>query len=454
MKKFLSGSLILILGTLLMSALNYVYNLFINRALTPADFATYTALLGAVAILNVPVGTVQTVAARYSADYQAEGSHPHLKALLSTLTRRLAPIGLLIFALFLLFPHAIGAFFNAADDPALKGAVVVIGSMFLYQLLVPINRGILQGRQQFAGLSFNMVADSFARILFGLVLLVPLTGLGINQAIAGVLGHTLKISHPGTVAAALGAIVAGTLVAYLLSFWPLRDLARAKFEAVKLDGAAIIKYAWPTMVMFIFMSLLMNVDIILVKKFSMMGTGLTPDNAGEYATLSTLAKLVFYVTGPVVTVMFPMIAERLKQGVKHYKLLLTTLVAVMLSSVVILGIFAAAPAAIVGLLTPDYVHVSQYLVPMTVIFLVYGLVNVMTNYFLALKDYSFLIPLGVMSVMEIVLITLFHGSLVQVIQMVIVTQTTLLMLQIFIYLIGKREQLSLLMKTSYGDTID
>lgn len=435
-----------------MSGLNYLYNLFINRALSPADFATYTALLGVVAILNVPVGTVQTVAARYSADYHAEKSTSHLKALLSTLTKRLAPIGLLIFLPFVLFPTTIGGFLNSNNDPALRGAVLVIGAMFLYQLLIPINRGILQGRQQFGALSFNMVVDSFGRILVGLILLIPLTGLPISEAVSSVFTGN-KIAHSGTVSAALGAIVLGTFIAYLLSFWPLRDLARAKYEAVKLNGSAIIKYAWPTMVMFIFMSLLMNVDIILVKKFSQIGTGLTPDNAGEYATLSTLAKLVFYVTGPIVTVMFPMIAERVKQGVKHYTLLISTLMAVLLSSVVILGIFAAAPATIVGTLTPDYVHVAQYLVPMTVIFLIYGLVNVMSNYFLSLKDYTFLIPLAVMSIVEIVLISLYHGSLVQVIQMVIVAQTALLILQITLYLIGKREQLSQLMKTSYGESI-
>jgi len=139
--------------------------------------------------------------------------------------------------------------------------------------------------------------------------------------------------------------------------------------------------------------------------------------------------------------MFPMIADRIKKGVKHYTLLVATLVTVMVTSVVVLGVFAAAPAAIVGFLTPDYVGVAEFLVPMTVIFLVFGLVNVMTNYFLSLKDYTFLIPLGVMAVVEIVLITLFHSTIVQVIQMVIVAQTVLLLLLILIYGMMKKEQL-------------
>jgi len=449
-KKFLSGSLVLVIGTIFMSAMNYAYNLFVNRALTAADYATFAAILGALSILSVPVGTVQTVAARYSAEFQAENNISKQRTLYNYLFSRLLVVGLLIFTAFAFFPAHIASIFVENPKASLIIPVILIGLGFIFTLLIPVNRGFMQGRQQFFGLSVNFVGDSFFRVVLGLAFLIPLTNLAFGDAIKQVMTQSLKIQHDWAVAGAVGAVVAGTFLAYLISFGPVADVLKAKAKKVRIDFTEVNKYIWPTLLMYIFLSLLFNIDIILVNRYAVPGTSLTPANAGEYATLSTLAKLVFYITGPIVTVMFPMIADRIKKGVKHYTLLVATLVTVLLTSVVMLGIFAAAPAAVVGLLTPDYVGVAQFLVPMTVIFLVYGLINVMTNYFLSLKDYAFLIPLGVMSVVEIILISLFHSTVVQVIQMVIISQTVLLLLLILIYGMMKKDQLISFFKYSNG----
>ncbi len=451
MKKFLSGSLVLVIGTLLMSAMNYAYNLFVNRALTAADFGTFAAILGALAILSVPVGTVQTVAARYSADYAAEKNLGKQKSLFCYLFGRLFIVGLVVFIIFAIFPSQIASFFVDNPENSLVIPVVLIGLAYIFTLLIPINRGFMQGRQQFGALSLNFIGDSFFRIILGLSFLLPLAMLPAKDTFINVMTQSLKIDHSWAVAAAVGAVVGGTFLAFLISFGPLANMLKNKEKKAKINLSEVNKYIWPTLAMYICLSLLFNVDIILVNRFAAVGTSLTPANAGEYATLSTLAKLVFYITGPIVTVMFPMIADRIKKGVKHYMLLVATMVTVLFTSVIVLGLFAAAPRAIIGFLTPDYVNVAEFLVPMTIIFLVFGLVNVLTNYFLSLKDYLFLVPLGVMAVVEIVLITLFHSTVVQVIQMVIVSQTILLLLLVFIYAMMKKDQLIKVFKYSNGN---
>lgn len=441
MKKFLSSSLVLVIGTILAAGFNYAFNLLVNRLLIPADYATFSALLGLVVLIGAPVGALQTVAAKYSADYMAEGDAGSVWRLLRGLTARVLPVGVTLFIAFLLFSGPIAQF--VANDGASSTAkgVMVLGVGLLFQLLLPLNRGILQGTQSFLDLSVNLVVDAFGRILLGLMIMLPLASAETQRGFGAILRGDLKIQGEWVVAAAAGATVLGTLLAYLVSYRPVRRWAQQTPQRPTVSAREIRRFAGPAFFMYLFTTLLLTVDVILVKRYAVWGTGLTPDNAGEYATLSTLAKLIFYITGPIVMVMFPMIADLVKKNQRHFPVLLTATVAALAGSGVVLGIFSAAPTFIISKLAPNYVAVSAYLVPMTVIFLIYGLVNLFANYFLSLRRYVFLWPLALGGVLEIILIGLFHQNITQVIKMVTLAQTVALVGLLLLYLFIKKDRL-------------
>jgi O-antigen/teichoic acid export membrane protein len=120
--------------------------------------------------------------------------------------------------------------------------------------------------------------------------------------------------------------------------------------------------------------------------------------------------------------MFPMITNLVKKGEKHYRVLGTALLSVLVGSSIVLGIFSVAPHFIISKLAPNYTSVSSLLVPMTVIFLFYGLVNLFANYFLSIQRYWLLMPLAIGSLLEIGLIMTYHDSIAQVIKMVTIAQ--------------------------------
>lgn len=439
-KRFFSSSMVLVVGTILMSGINYAYNLFVNRLLTPTDYATYAALLGILALVLVPAGALQAIAAKYAADGLAENDPGRVGDLLRKLTKRLLPFCILGGLVFLLFPQWVAGIFNAGSEDSIVRAIMIMSAAFIFQLLLPVNRGILQGSQRFFALSLNYIVDSLGRFIAGMILLIPLTGQSFGQAVPAIFHGQLKLFNDLAVPLGIAATIIGSVAAYAIAFLPMREYFRNKSKR-QIDTRDVLRFSIPTLLMVVFSTILFNVDIIMVKRFSLMAGGITPDNAGEYATISTLAKLIFYVTGPMVAVMFPMVSDLVKRGERHVRLLLTTLVVVLAASLVTVGIFAAAPTTIIRILTPNYVHVANLLVPMTIIFLVYSLVNVMTNYFLSIKNYRFLWPLGIMSLAEVVILVMYHPDILSIIQVVILTQTVLLAGLLGLYMFDKRQQI-------------
>ena len=440
MKRFFSSSLILVVGTILMSGINYAYNLCVNRLFLPADYATYTALLGILALVLVPGGALQAIAAKYAADSVADDDPGRVGDLLSKLTKKLLPFCILCGLIFILFPHQVANIFGSGQETSVVRAVMIMSAAFIFQFLIPLNRGILQGTQQFTSLSINYIIDAGGRFLAGVLLLIPLTGQSYGVVMPLILHGQYKLTSDLAVPLGIAATIIGTGAAYLLAFLPLRRYFGKKTKE-RINTRELLNFSWPTLTMIVFTTILFNVDIILVKRFSLQPGGITPTNAGEYATISTLAKLIFYVTGPMVAVMFPMVSSLVKKGEKHVRLLFTTVLMVLSASLVTLGIFAAAPTTIVRILTPNYVNVADMLVPMTVIYLVYSLISVMTNYFLSIKRFTFLWPLGLGTLLEVGLLMAYHPDILTVIKLIILAQTLLLAALFGLYAYGKRKQL-------------
>lgn len=421
-KRFLSNSLVLVVGTIFAAGLNYIYNLLVNRLLLPADYATFGALMGVIAIIGAPVGALQAIAAKYAADCEAENDEGSIWILLKKMTAKVAPIGGVLFLAFIVFAGPIARFISQDGASATVKAVIVVGVSLLFQLLLPINRGLLQGAQLFGDLSVNLIMDALGRCVLGMVIMLSLVSSETASSWGSVLRGEVKVSDEWSVAAAIGATVLGSLIAYALAFRPAARWSHLKPKKEHGSWQKMLSFAWPTLLMYLFTTILLTIDVILVKRYAAVGTGLTPDNAGEYATLSTLAKLVFYVTGPIVTVMFPMITNLVKKGEKHYRVLLTALISTLVASSVVLAIFSIAPTFIISKLAPNYLAVANLLVPMTVIYLIYGLVFLFANYFLSLQKFWLLLPLAVGSFLEIWLVAAHHGSIAEVIQMVTIAQ--------------------------------
>ena len=100
---------------------------------------------------------------------------------------------------------------------------------------------------------------------------------------------------------AIGAVTLAALAGYFISFYPIKFLFRRQKEEVQ--AKEILRYSFPVFFTLLFTALLCSADIILVKHF------FSAQTAGEYGALAMLGHMIFFITGPVAAVMFPMAAD-------------------------------------------------------------------------------------------------------------------------------------------------
>lgn len=422
-KKLLSSSSIVFGGTLIASFFSYLFNMIMGRMLGPAQYGEMTAIFSFLTIISVIGGGILTVTMRYSGELYALGEYRALRKLFRIFSRYIFILAAGLFLVGLVFSKVIGRFLTIDQISPL---ILAFAGLF-FSFLIVVSRGILQGTQRFVPLSFLGILEMILRLTLG----IALVWLGFS------------------VSGAIGAGVLATAIAYGYSLVSLRKILASrdktgKKEAFRFDKKEIINYSLPALLASFLLVLALNVDVILVKHY------FPADEAGTYAAVSTIAKIITYATTPIVAVMFPMIAEQRTIGQKHYRLFLFSLLFTLLGSLVILGIYIVMPAKVIGLLYGQSYTGLHYILPeIGMVVLLYSLISLIVSYYLAVRNFFFLWVFGLVMAVEIVAITLWHPSILAVVRILIVSLCLLFIQMIGYYLYTKKEQLSAVIRGDY-----
>ena len=412
-RKLLGNSSIIFIGTMVGSVFSYIFNTLVGRWLGPSQYGEFTALMSLLMIISVGGGAVLTVTMRYSGELYALKNFQALRKLFKIFTRYLSFAGVSLFLVGLIFTKPIAHFFSIEHNVP----VIIALFSFIFGFLIVVNKGILQGTQKFTAVAFVGTLESLLRLVVGLVL--------------------IKVGFQLT-GAVLGSVVA-TIIVYFVTFIPLAKILKNKkgqSTEFSFDKKEIINYSWPTFMVTLLMAIGLNIDVILVKHY------FPAKEAGVYAAISTIAKIILYTTGPIATVMFPMISEYKIKGEKHYQLFLFSLLLTLIGAFLILGIYYVSPGRIISLLFGSQYAGSYQLLPQVgFAILLYALVNIITNYFLSIKNFFFLPFLAIIIGTQIAVIAMWHPSIEAVIKVIISTLGLLFVLLFCYYLFTKKEQI-------------
>lgn len=405
----LKGGMILFLGMSLFNFGNYLFNLVIGRMLGPADYGALISLISLLAIISVPAATIQTAATKFSANFQANKETPKINFLIRYLTKKIVLIGIVSALILLAASPFLKNFLNLnSSSPVI---ILALASFFLF--LVPINRGVIQGIQDFKGLSINMGAEPILKITIALALVF--LGFKINGAVF--------------------AILLTTATVYFLSFYPLKDIIKNRVESFKTND--FWSYSLPTLAGIFLINLLIYSDVILVKHF------LPPTEAGLYSGLSTISKIVLYFSFPFVYAMFPKISNLFAREEKHFPVLAQTFIIVSVLSLLAMGFFILLPQFSIKILFGNqYLSASPYLGSLAFAMFLLALDNVFVNYYLSISQKRFIIPLVFFAFLEIILIVLFHNNFQQIINNLILSFGGLLLSLSGFYLYSKKQQIA------------
>ena len=415
-KKAISGGLWVMIGTTVASLFSYFFNIMVGRKLGPSAYADFTSLMSLLVILSVGSGTVLTITMAFTSRYYAEKNYHAIKDLFVYLLKFTGILVLILTGIGIIFVPQINQFLNISNSYAT--IITLFGIIF--GIIIFINRGILQGMQQFKKIGWLNPLEMISRLLLGLALI----SLGANLI------------------GALGAVVFSTLIIFVISLISIYRILHQKSRGIEKTKTidfrkALNQYFWPTLISNTLLVIVINSDVIIVKHY------FNADIAGAYAALSTIAKIIFYAASPIINVMFPMIAERTTKGEKHYRLLLFGFLATLFISLAINGIYAVFPGTIIEILFGSNYTAYFQLLPMVSIFIMlYTLANLLINYYMAIKNFKFLYVFAICFIFAGIAVYLNHSSLETIIKIYIASMSLLLTGLMGYYIFLKWQQIA------------
>jgi O-antigen/teichoic acid export membrane protein len=393
-QKLLGGSLTLLAGSGLVGVTNLVYNVVTARMLGPTGFAHATAVYTLLMLASAITLSFQVVCAKYVASHETVEEK---NAIFAALHFRAWIAGIALSLSLFIFNRAITSYLNLPDPTLLS--LLAFGTAFYIPL--GVRRGYVQGVHAFSSLAINFMLEGVVR-LGGAYLLMWL-GLGVR----------------GAVLASVIAVIASYFLARPSPGW--RALSVHGIPIAFGEGVQAI-------VFFSGQVVINNFDIVLVKHF------FVPEQAGIYAAVSLVGRLVNMCAWSVVNTMFPVAAAARQSDREARPVLFLSLGLVFLIlSVLILGLWAI-PSFLWRTLFGSHFELGNYggLAALLILYAVttgiYSLSSVMITYEMSRKIANTSWAQLAFSGAVVVGICVFHQTLRQVILVQLILMVILLVM--------------------------
>ena len=303
----LGGSVVLLFGSMVVSGFNFGYNVLVARLLGPAAFGHASAAVTLLMLVSAITLSFQLVCAKFVARTESQGARV---AVYQALRRRSWLVGIPLAAAIALGSSPIAHFLNLPTP----WMVTLLACGIAFYVPLGVKRGALQGTCAFPRLTSNFVLETVTKFLAALALV--LLGYGVMGAV--------------------GAITASVILAYYLL--PLGKSFRVQAEAA---APASFREGMQAIVFFVGQVIINNIDILLVKHY------FRPQEAGLYAAVALVGRVLYFASWQVVSAMFPISAGAKTKQAQDASVLMVPLLLVVAISVAFITLLSLFPGVIV-----------------------------------------------------------------------------------------------------------
>jgi O-antigen/teichoic acid export membrane protein len=389
--RIVSGSIVLLSGSGMATAINLAYNISLARFLGPVGFGHATVVYTILTLVSAVTLSFQLISSKVVAQ---QNSLETKAAVYRGFHKAAWGCGITVALALLFFRSEISVYLNL-PSPALV-ALLAIGAAFY----VPLGsrRGYIQGTYGFRGMATSLVLEGAIRL--GGSLLAIALGLGVKGVIAAN-------------AAAIGA--AYVAIAPRLS-GRLPNPLRLSYS---------IKETLQAMVFFSGQVLINNSDIVLVKHFFPAKT------AGLYAAVAMVGRVIFSFSSAVVNSMFPLVAGTREEERKDLTVIATSLMMVLgAGTALALGLYLTPARLWTAFFGSGFEVIGKHDLPFllavyAISTVIYSLSVVVITFEMSYKISTSSYVQFVFSGIVIAGICLFHSTLTQVILVQLVLMTVL-----------------------------
>lgn len=376
-----------------------------SRNLTVEGFGILASTFSLISLMGIPAGSIVPTIVSFAGSHFAKGDYGTVKALFLKIIKPLLAISIFVLFCFFIFAGVIGDFFKIAD----RSIILIIGISVAFMYIGIVSTGLLQAKLAFKYISFTTLVGSALK--FGLGAVIVMLGFGIRGAIWAV-------------------FIAG-VIPFVLGFIYLKSVFISKVNKTsKINFKTILSYGIPSSLAVLGMASLISTDILLVKHY------FDPLHAGVYAGLSLVGKVIFYFTGSIGSVMFPLIVKKHTKNENYNNIFKMAIAMVLIPSVFITTFYFLYPDFSINFFIKNEIYrsASQLLGIFGIFITIYSLITLFVYYFLSIKKTNVYIPVLFAALNQILLIVLYHGSLFIVVTISLLVSLILLAILLIYYM--------------------
>ena len=383
-------------SVLLVNGGNYLYNLLLGRLLGPAAFSEAALLVTLLLVLSFMGMTFQLATAKFAVIFSGK----EWDIFKNISYRQASIVGLIIGVLILIFSKQLQSLFNTESH----WMFIIFGLGIPIYFFMSVNRGAYQGKQEFGKLSITYQTEMWSRLLLTMILLFLLD------------------IEPGTL------VALGIFLSFLFGLFPSDSTSISFKESRKLspdNAKRVSQFIWLTACYEFTQIIINNSDVLLVKHY------FEPTEAGLYASLALIGRVVYFVAWMFVMLLLPVVVQKQKDGEPTAPILFKYVSYIGLLSAGIVAACYLFPELIITLMFGDsYVAMSSLLWQYALATSLFAISNIFAYYFLSLDHYVPVILSGVLGLSQILLVVLYHDNLESVVHMQLIAMSILLVVQL------------------------
>jgi len=303
--RVLSGGATMLLSSVFVGGMNLIYNFAVAHKLGAGNFGHASVVYTLLMLLSSVTLTFQLVCSKFVA---RSDSYAEKVAIYRLLHRRSWVTAVCVGVLLMLGSSIITNYLNLPSTALIR--ILAIGIVFYIPL--GVRRGFMQGSYNFPPLALNFALEVLVKLIGAVVLISA--GYGVEGVV--------------------GAITASVVVAYFVAM-PRKHAGRADQPTLRAGvGEGVQAGSF-----FAGQVVINNLDILLVKHF------FDATQAGVYAVVALVGRIVYMLSWSIVSSMFPFSAG-VKSDEKSGRAVLSTalIMVVLIASGFTLGAWLAPPA--------------------------------------------------------------------------------------------------------------
>ena len=345
------------MGMIAAGAFDYSVNVLAGRWLAPVQYGVFVSIMAILQVMLLLSIGIRMVVAFYTADLAArESAACQVGPFVRRAWRWAWKWGIAATVLMAAAGPLLARYLWLPNSWPVWAASLMVLMLFIRETIY----GTLQGTLEFTGLGLAQVMQSLLRLVFAGALIA----LGWQ---------------------APGAIVAQPLacaVALLLVMPWMRPVLR--MPDAPLEQRVSWRYSFNTVAGLAAFGLLTNLDAIFVKRFY------SPEAAGDYAPVVTLAKISLFLPWAIGIVLFPKVTHRQASGRDPRPILWMALAAALTPGLALSALYFAYPQVVVSRIFANGYHDPGMVLGLaSLAATLYAGLNIWLNYALSLGRQSF-----------------------------------------------------------------